>query len=103
LKEAEVEMISISLLVDNPSDYKKMMVPTGGLGFADVCSFIVLCAENGKKLFAVQTNPITESISFTDFDVTCTAVEKPGIKIDSVRSLAFSLGARSFVTSSYHP
>ena len=38
-----------------------------------------------------------------DLDVTCTAVEQPGVNIKNVRDLAISLGARDFVSSKYFP
>jgi hypothetical protein len=36
-------------------------------------------------------------------DVECTAVERPGVNVAAVRSLALSLGASSFAASSFHP
>ena len=40
-------MISVSLLADNANDYNKIMNPQNSATFADVCSFIISCAEKG--------------------------------------------------------
>ena len=38
-----------------------------------------------------------------DLSVSCTAIEMPGVDLNSTRSLAYSLGATNFISSSYHP
>lgn len=60
------------------------MAPTNGKGFPDVCNFVVSAAEAGM-------------------DVTCAAVETPGVKMNDVRQLAASLGATTFKTRPYFP
>eukprot|EP01036_Dinobryon_divergens_P034204 gene34204-44187_t len=84
LKDAGIDMISVSLLADNANDYNKIMNPQNSATFADVCSFVISCAEK-------------------ELDVTCTAVEQPGVNMKNVRNLAISLGARDFVSSKYFP
>jgi TatD family-associated radical SAM protein len=84
LKESGIKNISVSLLADNPMVYNDLVGPTQGRAFTDVLNFITIAAENGLT-------------------VTCTAVEKPGINIGNVRSLALSLGAMNFSTYKYQP
>ena len=83
LREAGVERASVLLNASNPSEYKKRMRPDDGLGFGDVCSFIVNCNEAGIGTIA-------------------TAVESPKVKMAPISALATSLGA-DFKSRSYHP
>ncbi len=76
--------MSISLLTDNPKQYQDIMKPKNNLSFSDLCAFIIACSE-------------------IELDVTCTAIERPDVNINKTRSLALSLGATKFVTSSYYP
>ena len=97
-------MISVSLLTDNARDYNKIMNPQNSATFADVCSFIISCAEKG--IIYVPNLKLNKSNNFKflpELDVTCTAVEQPGINMKNVRDLAISLGARDFVSSKYYP
>ena len=50
LKDAGIDMVSISLLSDNASDYNRIMKPQNGATFADVCSFIISCSEKGIRI-----------------------------------------------------
>ena len=36
-------------------------------------------------------------------DVSCTAVEAPGVNVKGVRELAYALGAPTFIAYKYHP
>ena len=105
LKDAGIDMVSISLLSDNASDYNRIMKPQNGATFADVCSFIISCAEKGIIVPNLYTIEIIHFICilFPDLAVTCTAVEQPGVNMKNVRDLAISLGARDFVSSKYFP
>mmetsp|Transcript_30092 Transcript_30092/g.50321 ORF Transcript_30092/g.50321 Transcript_30092/m.50321 type:complete len:219 (-) Transcript_30092:110-766(-) len=84
LKTSGVSCISISLTSDNPKQYNEIMKPLGPATFRDTCAFVIACVEAG-------------------LDVSCTAVEAPGVNISRVRSLAHSLGAPAFVSSKYYP
>jgi len=83
LKSAGIESVSICLGSDNPTQYADLLRPQG-VGFGDMCSFVIACVESG-------------------LDVTCSAVEKPGVNIGAVRALSQSLGAPSFSTAPYFP
>jgi len=84
LKAGGVKGVVVALNASNPPQYDKLMQPTNGKGFGDVCSFVIGAAEAGM-------------------DVTCTAVEVPGVDIAVVRALASSLGAATFKSRSFHP
>eukprot|EP01034_Spumella_vulgaris_P029472 gene29472-36533_t len=84
LKSSGIDLISVSLMSDNPKQYSDIMQPTDGRNFGDVCSFVMACVESG-------------------LDVTCTAVERPGVNIRNVRELSSSLGATRFTTYPYCP
>ena len=99
-------MISVSLLADNANDYNKIMNPQNSATFADVCSFIISCAEKGIMLCQIYIQwkySTFFAFSLPELDVTCTAVEQPGVNMKNVRDLAISLGARDFVSSKYFP
>ena len=98
-------MISVSLLADNANDYNKIMNPQNSATFADVCSFVISCAEKGIILCQIyfQQKYSTFFAFSSELDVTCTAVEQPGVNMKNVRNLAISLGARDFVSSKYFP
>jgi TatD family-associated radical SAM protein len=83
LKESGIDLISIGLLSDNPPQYKKIAQPVDSKGFGEVCNFVIACVEAG-------------------IEVECSAVEGPGVNVNEVRKLAFSLGAHNFSSSSYH-
>jgi hypothetical protein len=72
------------LLMIIPKTYARLMAPTNDMGFQDVCSFVLAAAEAGM-------------------DVTCAAVDAPGVKLADVRQLASSLGARQFKVRPYFP
>lgn len=71
-------------MADNPKQYAEIMQPQVNLSFGDICNFIVCAAEAGLQ-------------------VDCTAVERPDVNIQRVRSLATSLGATSFSSYKYFP
>ena len=84
LKAGGVKGVVVALNARNTPPYDKLMQPTNGKGFGDGCSFVIGAAEAGM-------------------DVTCTAVEAPGVDIAAVRALASSLGAATFKSRSFHP
>ena len=84
LAESGVDHISINLAADNPKLYNTLMEPKEPLCFSDVCAFVIACSETGLT-------------------VDCSAIENPKANMSAVRSLAYSLGAESFSSSSYHP
>jgi TatD family-associated radical SAM protein len=83
LKRSGIDKMAIALQTDNAAQYAEIMKPQEG-GFDDVCAFISACAEEGLS-------------------VDCTAVERPGLDLESTRKLAHSLGASSFTTSTWFP
>ena len=83
LKQVGVETVSVSLGADSPVAYNKIIEPQNGLGFGNVCNFIIALQENG-------------------ISVTCSAVEHPDVSIPKVRALSESLGA-DFKSRTYHP
>ena len=83
LKRSGIDKMAIALQTDNAPQYVEIMKPQEG-GFDDVCAFVSACAEAG-------------------LGVDCTAVERPGVDIESTRKLAHSLGATSFTTSTWFP
>lgn len=83
LKSAGVEKMSVSLLADTPKKYKEIMQPHAGMGFDEVCTFIVGCVENG-------------------LEVECTAINRPDVNLSNIRALALALGATDLKIHSYH-
>lgn len=106
LKDAGISKISIALTSENPQQYQQIMKPSfpiraslrsveeyessgaggaggAGCGFGDVCAMVIACAEAG-------------------LEVTCTAVERPGVNLAAVRALSQALGAADFQSASYH-
>jgi GTP 3',8-cyclase len=84
LKSAGIDKMSVSLLADTPKKYKEIMDPQGGMGFDEVCTFIIGCVEN-------------------DVEVECTAVNRPDVNLSNVRGLALALGATDLKVHSFHP
>jgi len=84
LRQGGVKDVSVSLNASNPNSYSKLMNPTNGKNFQDVCSFIIASAEAGLS-------------------VTCTAVETPGTNLKEIRDLALALGSTEFKSRSFHP
>lgn len=84
LKSSGIKHLSVSLMADTPKQYAEIMQPQGKLTFGDVCNFVVCATEAGLS-------------------VDCTAVERPDVNIQRVRSLATSLGAASFSSYQYFP
>jgi TatD family-associated radical SAM protein len=82
LKNGGVKAITVALNAADPKTYSNLMIPTNGKSFGDVCNFVVAAAEIGMN-------------------VTCTAVEAPGVDTTSVRKLAESLGASEFKLRSF--
>jgi hypothetical protein len=83
LEDSGVERLSVFLAAENPPKHKKEIGPSDGVGFSDVCNFIVACSERGIK-------------------VTTSAIEKKGTNLSAIRSLSQSLGAVDFKSRSYH-
>lgn len=83
LDEAGVDRLSVFLGAENPPKHKKEIGPHHGIGFSDVCNFIVACSEKGIK-------------------VTTSAIEKKGTNLNAIRNLSQSLGAIDFKARSYH-
>jgi hypothetical protein len=75
--------IEVCLMSDNPKQYQQVMNPTNGANFQDVCGFIMQCVE-------------------AEITVSCSAVAMPNVKMNSVRSLATSLGASSFKVLNFY-
>lgn len=83
LKSSGIKQISVALISDNPKQYQDIVQPTNGLGFGDVCNFIIACNSEGMQ-------------------VTCSAIERPDVSMSKVRALSTALGATNFVSYSYH-
>lgn len=82
LKESGIKNICINLNAADPVTYMTIMKPNNNKTFSDVCNFICNAADTGMN-------------------VTCAAVEKPGIDMKEVRKLALSLGAMEFKVRPY--
>lgn len=83
LESSGVEKLSVFLAAENPVKYNKAIEPENGVGFSDVCNFIVTASEAGIK-------------------VTTSAIKKKGVNINAIRSLSESLGAVEFKARTYH-
>jgi len=84
LKEVGVEAVGVSLSADNPVSYNKLISPEDGLGFNNVCNFIIALKESGLT-------------------VTCTAIDhQKDVSTSGIRSLSESLGA-DFISRAYRP
>jgi TatD family-associated radical SAM protein len=84
LRQAGFSQLTVHLAADNPKQYMELMKPTMDLNFGDVCSFILAAVE-------------------AELEVTCTAVDVPGIDMSSVRALSVALGAVHFRPIKYFP
>eukprot|EP00238_Polyblepharides_amylifera_P013280 CAMPEP_0196580170 /NCGR_PEP_ID=MMETSP1081-20130531/27560_1 /TAXON_ID=36882 /ORGANISM="Pyramimonas amylifera, Strain CCMP720" /LENGTH=173 /DNA_ID=CAMNT_0041899971 /DNA_START=249 /DNA_END=770 /DNA_ORIENTATION=- len=84
LKLAGVKQASVALTTASPKQYMDLMQPLDGLGHAEVCGFIAMLAEEGVQ-------------------VTCTAVDRPGVDIAAARALSSALGAVNFQIRTFHP
>ena len=84
LKQSGIKHLSVALMTDNPKLYQELVNPTNGASFNDVLSFVAVGVEAGLT-------------------VSCSAVERPGVNIGNIRSLALSLGASSFHSYPYFP
>lgn len=81
-RETRLASISVFLPAAEPTQYAELLQPRTGLGFSDVCAFVVRAAEAGV-------------------DVECTTVARPDVDVAAVERLAMGLGARSFRTRSW--
>lgn len=83
LKDSGVETLSVCIGTSNPAQYDTLIQPDEGLGFSNVCGFILAAVEN-------------------ELNVVCSAVTHPSVDITSVRQLSESLGA-DFISREYFP
>ena len=47
--QSGINKISIFLGSDNPDQYNKLVQPTNGASFSDMCCFVAACVETGEK------------------------------------------------------
>lgn len=85
LKAAGLSSVCVQLQTACPDQYQELVMPKGGLGFADACNFVRALTEAG-------------------FRVQCSVVAHPDVDVDAARSLAIKeLGADSFQSRPYFP
>ena len=81
-RDTRISCISVFLPASSSAKYDKLLAPSSGRGFRDVCGFVARLAEAGVN-------------------VECTAVARPDVNVPEIERLMLGPGARSFRTRSW--